>query len=768
MVIDLLAWKKRWVDSGEIDNFREKHSKINISKEQIASTKLLFKTYVDILRRGTDSGLPEGLVRSAYQNCILCAKILAGIHHETASDIKYFVDNYNEEEDLELFKNLQAEIEETEAIKIKGPTKLTTLRPTLSGATLSPQLEKIAVNKNFELQKTVFNYANTLLEKIVPLLNSELEKQAFVRIAGELKALQETVAANPTREAVALFAAKVERLVKELSRKATFISAQYGDILSELPIPTSNIPADTTIIRSKRLRGDSEKTEKVAAWQARQNLQGSAEDLQKSAEKKYQQELTTKHEEMFARDPVMYNHVYGTENTARDEKTAQVAAKTLEGKTPKTPKERLVELNNEMDQLKAQWKKLHEDIAHGTAFGNPEGEKRVLQAKIELLDERIQSYTKIVLEQITHPDKKYSSLETGKQAYNPELDPSLNDSARGEYVQNKDGTVSALNRTMLSQEEIAKIAATSGFTKDAVGNVVPVDFSKLTPEELQAREGTFGELRKSLHPNHVNGMVSTVTEDEARRLAGANFQPEKPYEVSDLQTAQAFYNEDRKKLLENQPATQETKEKRHTFVNKVSNWLFGYPSTKKFKWGFLAAGLTGFAVASGAFASEKSPETENTQRIENPRTIADVIKQKPDLKKALSGIVPDKLLSVIGNSQLNNKDAFDELLKISAQEFNINPSNPSLRVKIRDLNCKMVYDIEGAGQGITKDQQNEASAIIRNLQIIFNFIETNDESMLFTNDIRLFDDKDTIYTFYEKVRAAASTYNNERDKLNKI
>jgi hypothetical protein len=80
----------------------------------------------------------------------------------------------------------------------------------------------------------------------------------------------------------------------------------------------------------------------------------------------------------------------------------------------------------------------------------------------------------------------------------------------------------------------------------------------------------------------------------------------------------------------------------------------------------------------------------------------------------------------------------------------------------------MVYDIEGAGQGITKDQQNEASAIIRNLQIIFNFIETNDESMLFTNDIRLFDDKDTIYTFYEKVRAAASTYNNERDKLNKI
>ncbi len=760
---DLLAWKKKWLDSGEIDAYREKYGKMPVSDEQLATSKLLLEAYIEILGLDEKAKIDENFVRSVNNQCSIYAKILTGIHNETASDIKFLVENYDQGADLTLLQRLRSSISRSESGQVAKVTRTNPLRPRLAG---SPKSEQISINTDFELQKTVFRNANSLLEKMVPLLSSEDEQKAFLRLRDELIRQQDVTASNPTKESVALFTAKVERLVAELSKKSGYITAQFGE---DLPDATSaTISSSANVIRSKRLRGTAEKKEKIGGWQARQDLQGSAEDLQKTAEEKYKQELAKKHEEMFARDPVMYKHLYGKENIARDAKTIDVAAKTLEGKSPLTPKEHLLELTAEMEQLQAQWKKLHEDIAHGTAFGNPEGEKRVLQAKIELLNEKIQTYRNIVLQEITNPGKKYSSLETGKQVYNPSLDPSLNDKTRGEYTQNKDGTVRPLDRTTLTQEELTQRVKELGYTKDAQGNVIPVDFSEMSTEEIKAHSNALGKLNESIHPNHFKGMVSTLTESEANKLTDANFQPEKPFATDTPENTHALYNKDYQTMRENLPATPEVKQKRHTLVNKVSSWLFGYPSAKKFKWGYLAAGITSFAVASGAFASEEKQDLGNPQRTGGPRTLADMIREKPDLEKALSGKIPDAYLSTVINRKLESEEAFKQLLKVRAPQFNINPSNPTIGTKIKDLKCKMVYDVEGAGEGITEDQQQEASEIIKNLQKILIYIKTNDESALFSRDVRLFTDEDTIFTFYEKVRSAISGYNTERDKLKKV
>lgn len=740
---ELAQWEKNWLQSGKIDAFREANGNIPIREEQIQSTKKLLHLYLEIFK--DNSGLGSDLTRTAEQSIILYVKILAGIQDSVRSDIKHLVDHYVQAQDDALFQKITDQINTRKAgvarpvvdpqavIQQKNIEQNTSavnllrgnaLRPTVSGPSLSLEMAK----RNFEIQKTAFLNASGVLEKMLPYLQSDLEKTAFARMKAELEKEQTEIETNPTKEAIAIFSAKVERYITELSKKVKFVTKLYGaGVLDQTTSAT--IPADSIVMRNKRLRGNEPKEENVDFWQARQDMNLWLKNMQTGVKAKSSSELSTTHKEMFARDPVLYKHVYGTENPVRDAKTEAVISKTMQGKPVQSPKELLEDLTKERDFLELLWKKLHDDIAKGVAFGNPEGEKKVLHARIELLNERIQKYTKLVLDEVTHPTHNVTGL-SAKQMYSPQEDPSLNDPTRGEYVQNEKG------------------------------NIVPLDTTTLTEAEVRNLGKESGELRNSVHPNHTSGMVSSLNQKEAQGIQDANFQPEKPYRTDTLENAQALYNKDEQVLREKMEAVEvapDNQKERHYTVNKLANWLSGYPTTKKFKWGALAAGILTLGLSSGA-AMATTPKTEN-----KGRTLADFMKERPSLEKVIGKYVPERFAQDFMGPR---EKSFDDLIKVNAPSFAISDANPAPKDKIAKLLCKDVYDIEGAGAGLTEEQQGEIALIIKNLQGAIKGIR-EEGGTLYDKDVRFFGDM-TIRQLYDKTKEIVAAAKAERDKLNRI
>lgn len=540
------------------------------------------------------------------------------------------------------------------------------IRPTVSGSAPSPTLEKSTFIKQFEGQKKILSDTRETLEKILPHLSSEPDKVAFLRLSDELAQLETTITTNPSKESLAIFSAKIGKLVTEI-------------------------------------------------------------------------ELIQKHEDMFKRDPELYKHLYGRTNGARDEKTSNISSNIPEAQTVKTTKEILKELTDTRDQLEAKRRALISDMAGGIAFGNPVAEEKVLRAEIELLDEQINKYTQQALAEITH-----STLVTTKQVYSPTQvsDPSLTDNIRGQFVTNEKGKTSPLDRTKLSQEDLAKLRANAGYTVDEEGNVVPIVYEKLTEQEMVARDGSFGLLRDSTSPNHTNGMVSPL-----------DIQAADPIENPKIEV------EIEEKIQRPEPVTPENQKERHSFVSKLADTLFKFPSVKKYTWGWIAAGLSTLAISTAG-------NHVAGQVIKTPlegKTLADVIKNQPSWETFIDASVPRQFIQDFSGPYAKS---FDEFIKNNAPSFGIGPTNPSVKDKIAKLLCKDIYDIEGANAGITSDQQKECARIIKNLQEIMKATKAP-QGVLFDKDVRFFGDL-TMQEFYEEAKKVVASADAEKARLHKI
>lgn len=726
MFDDLDAWEHTWLASKTIDTFRKKNGNISITDEQIATTKQLFYTYIKILKsKARSRGLTGDLLRSVPQNIIICVKILAGIHHDSRSDIKYLVENYNEEQAKTFIKRLEKILsDDSETEPEQEPSSTNSDVKTLRSKVQTVPPSSNTTEKNFEERKKVLQDTNERLEKIIPYLTSELEKKAFTKLSHDLQILQEEINQTPTKQLYLLFNAKIDQYIRELTKKEKFIIAQYGE--ASLSGSFSNTPSNATVIRNKRLRGKEEKEEKAGDWKARQDTDAWIKEAQNKIKNLSSTELKEKHARMFERDPILYKHIYGKESSVRDQKTDEIAKKQLENKPSiKTPKELLAELIQERDELENRWKNLYQDITNGTAFGNPEGEKKILRARIELLNERIQLFTKIVLNEITkHPS------QLGREVYSPAQDASLNDSTRGigrNYEFNEQYQPVKINRELLTEKEILEL-----------GN-----------EKTQ--------LSGSLYPNHTEGMVSSLTEEETKNAQGAY--RVQPGAKENEQVFDEAVEKEPEAVSQETVVNQEAQKERHTFVNKLSTWLFGYPSTKKYAWGILAAGLSTFAATTGAvhFANSKTVEPKEN------RTLEDEIKNVPSWRT----FIPESVSRLFVENFYGPKEkSFEEFIKTNAPSFVITDANPATKDKIAKLLCKNVYDIEGAGGGLTYEQQKECANLIKNMQEILKAAKAH-EGILYEQDARLFGDL-TIREFYEQVRKVAASSDVKEENVRKI
>lgn len=87
-VDELIKWKKKWVDSGEIDTFRKQHGNITISDERIEQARKMMDLYVEILQT---PGIDGSLVQEAENNLGLQAGILTGVHNPESNDIEHLI-----------------------------------------------------------------------------------------------------------------------------------------------------------------------------------------------------------------------------------------------------------------------------------------------------------------------------------------------------------------------------------------------------------------------------------------------------------------------------------------------------------------------------------------------------------------------------------------------------------------------------------------------------------------------------------------------------
>jgi hypothetical protein len=86
----LLAWKRKWLDSGDIDKFREKNGNIKISPELIQDAKRAILVYAEALQT---EGISRELYDSAISNIALNVRVLTGVHDTEKNDIEYITKN---------------------------------------------------------------------------------------------------------------------------------------------------------------------------------------------------------------------------------------------------------------------------------------------------------------------------------------------------------------------------------------------------------------------------------------------------------------------------------------------------------------------------------------------------------------------------------------------------------------------------------------------------------------------------------------------------
>lgn len=92
----VLTWKRKWLDSGEVDTFRNNYKNIDISDEQLEDAKKAFAIYAEDLEKDETSplGMRGDLHRTIVGNLCLAARILTGVHHPVANDIENLVTNF--------------------------------------------------------------------------------------------------------------------------------------------------------------------------------------------------------------------------------------------------------------------------------------------------------------------------------------------------------------------------------------------------------------------------------------------------------------------------------------------------------------------------------------------------------------------------------------------------------------------------------------------------------------------------------------------------
>ena len=725
---DIDTWTNKWLISGALDTFRKNNGNIPITEAQITSTKKLLYAYFEIIKR--DTGMNGDILRGANQNIIILVKILTGVHNEAKSDIKHLVESYKESEDAALLQKLLDYTKNKEG----GTPDLSTppltkspLRSTVSGSTPSPKQAKIAIDKNFEIQKTALVNAHEILEKILPLLTSEHEKVVFTRLSRELLELQNSITETPTPELLAKFAAKVERFTEELSKKERYVDAVYGKERVSSPLFKQTLRPDTKVMRSKRLRGDKAQEEKLEQWTARQATQSYSRQLEETRQEKAKQELYDKHSEIFKKNPSLYQEIYGEKNNVRDPLTQDISGRVA--------REVVLDLQKKRHGVMAKIIQLEADKLEGSYTDKYDADLAALNKEVVDIDTETKKYTEINLTKTTTIPQN-NSLLRNKQVYSPRKDNTdMSEGLGRNYTLDEHNNPIKIDRAALTQAEIKDIYAQENN---------PLDDKTSGVRHLKEKV----LLSDGLYPNHTEGMVPYLDEHKGISASEAHAQ----------ETAQLAEEEEAEEIAppEKQPQNPESQKERHVAVNKLTDVLFRYLSTRLHPWGWLAAGLSVLAISTATgYALGTTIKNKN-----EGKTLADVIKNQPSWRTFMSEDIPKWFIENLSAPSDKN---FTALIEASAPSFVISEANPSAKEKISGLIVKDVYEFEDSGVGLTRSQQEEASLFIKRLQDILKVTKAP-SGILYDKNTLLFGDL-TLRGLYQKTGEIIAATDKEEARL---
>lgn len=619
------------------------------------------------------------------------------------NEVLFFINNYD-------FENAKKAAQEYMAA-FSGITKQNPLRPTISGSQPSPAIEKANKNKALTAEVERLVAIEEELEISLPFLSSDLEKAAFTRLLTEQKALLQSISDNPTRESLALFTAKNDRIMVELEKKKKFLNKQFGDITKSIPLEINN---DAKIIRSARLRGTNDVIETLGERSARLSREEGSTDITQTRVLNNKAELLGIHKDMQERNPDLYNEIYANKNIVRDTLTEDISTHTLANtKIPpitemdtrknflknlveKTPQEHLKELTERKHTLAGKKQELLVNNLHGIITEGYEEKLKAIEEELLSITEEEKSYTDVILGKFNKAEVEptTNSFLSEKQVYSPAAD-TFDYSQYGigrNYEVDENGQQVKINRAELTKEQIEKTYAYS----DEVNTKDPQETRRLKEEVI---------LSDGLYPNH-RGMSKIITENEARNVEGAT-----PLITMGEGAQEISYPEvDPEQPTEQDTETPEKVKEKLAKVGKLFDSLIKKvkPTTVR-QW--FTLGLTTLGVTAGVGAVLGKIEKNNIE----DRRIIDAIKKQPSWKNYVGEKVSEQFLKdFTGESKLNYK----ELIVKYAPSFGINQNNPSAGDKLSNLICKDVYFVIGANAGVNEEQQVESSMLIDNLKEI--------------------------------------------------
>jgi hypothetical protein len=268
----LTAWEKTWLVSGKLDVFRKKYGNIAISEEQINSTKRLLAIYLTKLHNITEGKVVRESLQSISTNSIELVKILAGIHNEQLSDIKYLVENFSLAQDNALAAKLMEKEEEgavelPETVSSSSSSEKASTRNNEEAPSIIDNLQESAVSRQGfkEMEEQTFIELIDLRKKTADLIrliapySKDSDMQALLATQKLLKEQELALSRAKTKDGLEEFDARVlafNKTVRDLARRidqileeeasATTVTAEEPSTEDE---PTVTAPPSNPFLR---------------------------------------------------------------------------------------------------------------------------------------------------------------------------------------------------------------------------------------------------------------------------------------------------------------------------------------------------------------------------------------------------------------------------------------------------------------------------------------------------------------------------------------
>lgn len=170
----LSAWKRQWIDSGEIDAFRKAHGNVGLSDEQIEDAKKAIELYIEAIRVGAVTN-----IESAAKSIRISVGILTGVHDPSANDIEYWAKTKK----LANGSYLDRLKEDIEKIKNPAPAAATPSVPPVGTPAPEPEKKEFVDVESAWPRFISFNqktgWTITLNGKTEPLPTAEWEKASL-------------------------------------------------------------------------------------------------------------------------------------------------------------------------------------------------------------------------------------------------------------------------------------------------------------------------------------------------------------------------------------------------------------------------------------------------------------------------------------------------------------------------------------------------------------------------------------------------------------